>query len=91
MSQGEERVKVYGADWCGVTRATRRHLDNLNVPYIYIDVEEDPEASQWVKDQNNGIELKPTVDVEGEVLGAPKDHILDGVLTDHGILQPLAG
>ncbi len=87
MSQSEERVKVYGADWCGATRATRKHLESINVPYTYIDVEHDPEASQWVKDQNHGIELKPTVDVEGEVLGAPKNHILNGVLASHGLLK----
>ena len=88
MTQSDEaRIKVYGADWCGVTRSTLRHLDGLGVPYRYIDVDQDPVASQWVKDQTDGMEIKPTLDIEGEVLTAPRDQALDGVLESHGILK----
>ena len=87
MQASEDRVKVYGADWCGVTRMTRQHLDEVGVPYLYINVDNDPAASQWVKDQNNGDELKPTLDIEGEVLSAPRDYMLDDALKRHGILS----
>ncbi|MDQ3856746.1 MAG: glutaredoxin family protein [Chloroflexota bacterium] len=87
MSTDESRVKVYGTDWCGVTTRTRRHLDSLGVPYQYIDIERDPAAAQWVRDQNRGLEMKPTLDIEGEVLSVPQDRVLDGVLEDHGILR----
>ncbi len=86
MKNSNERVMVYGADWCGVTRSTRRHLEEIDVAYKYIDVEQDPAASQWVKDQNNGTELKPTLDIEGEILSAPRDYMLDDALKRHGIL-----
>jgi len=77
---------VYGADWCGVTTSTLKHLDEIRVPYLYVDVDHDPAASQWVKDQNNGQELKPTLDIDGEVLSAPRDYMLDDALNRHGIL-----
>ncbi|MBA2362861.1 MAG: glutaredoxin family protein [Chloroflexia bacterium] len=86
MQQGNERVVVYGADWCGVTTGTLRHLDQIGVPYDYVDVDQDAAASQWVKDQNKGKELKPTLDIEGEVLSAPRDYMLDDALKRHGIL-----
>lgn len=66
---------------------TRRRLDELGVPYSYIEVEGNPEASAWVKSHNRGLEMKPTVDVEGEVLSAPPNHVLDGVLQSHGIIS----
>lgn len=87
MQDGNDRVKVYGADWCGVTRSTLKHLDNLGVSYKYVDIDEDREAAAWVRDQNRGMELKPTLDIEGEVLSAPKNHILESVLESHGILK----
>lgn len=86
MSVTEDKVKVYGADWCGVTRMTRAHLDELDVAYTYIDIDEDREAAAWVRDQNDGDELKPTLDIEGEVLSAPRDYMLDDALRRHNIL-----
>ncbi len=86
MRESKERVVVYGADWCGVTTNTLRHLDEIGVSYAYIDVDQDAASSQWVKDQNKGEELKPTLDIEGEVLSAPRDYMLDDALKRHGIL-----
>lgn len=83
----QDKVKVYGADWCGVTRMTLRHLDELQVPYNYIDIEQHREAAAWVRDQNDGDELKPTLDIEGEVLSAPRDYLLDDALKRHGLLS----
>jgi glutaredoxin len=73
-------TKVYGADWCGMTRSTLRHLDDLGVPYEYIDVDQDPEASEWVKRHNNGKEKKPTLDIDGKVLTTPSNREIDELL-----------
>ena len=78
-------IKVYGADWCGMTTRTREHLDELNVTYDYIDVEEDPEASEWVKQQNGGKEKKPTVDIDGQILSTPTNKELDKALEQAGV------
>jgi glutaredoxin len=75
-----EKIKVYGADWCGPTRRTLMHLDELGVEYDYIDVDHDEAASQWVKDQNGGKEKKPTVDIRGRVLTAPSKKELEEAL-----------
>lgn len=86
MKNGSERVTVYGADWCGVTQSALKHLDQLGVQYKYIDIDEDREAAEWVREHNRGLEMKPTIDVEGEILSAPRNMVLDGVLQSHGII-----
>ena len=79
-------VKVYGADWCGDTKRTRQLLDNLGVSYDYVDVEQDQQASAWVKEQNDGKERKPTVDLGGRVLAVPSDGELEGALREKGLI-----
>lgn len=79
-------VTVYGADWCPLTRAALRHLDQVGVEYKYIDIEEDAEAAKWVADQNDGKEKKPTIDVDGEVLSEPTNAELDDVLRSKSVL-----
>lgn len=81
-----EKIKVYGADWCGLTRRTLMHLDQLGVEYDYVDVDHDEAASQWVKDQNNGKEKKPTLDVRGRVITAPSNQKLEEVLRESQVL-----
>ncbi len=81
-----ERVRVYGADWCRTSVRMLRYLDELGVPYEYLDIDYDRQAAAWVREHNNGNELKPTIDIDGEVLSAPRHHVLDDALRRHGIL-----
>ena len=81
----QPQVTVYGADWCAYTRHAISYLDELAVPYTYIDVDNDPAASQWVKDHNDGLELKPTIDIAGSVLSAPTAGELDAALERAGL------
>jgi glutaredoxin len=79
-------VTVYGADWCGDTQRTRRHLDSLGVAYQYVNVEEDQQASAWVKQQNDGKERKPTVKIRQQVLAEPSDPELEQALRQAGLM-----
>ena len=81
-------IKVYGADWCAMTKRTRAHLDQIGVSYKYVDIDSDRQAAAWVASQNDGKEKKPTLDVDGEVLTAPSNKELDAVLAAKGILNP---
>ncbi len=80
-------VKVYGADWCAMTKRTLSHLDQVGVPYQYIDVESDASAANWVKEQNGGKEKKPTLDIGGQVLSEPSNGELDEALQAKGLLS----
>ena len=80
-------VKVYGADWCPMTRNTLAFLEDEGVPFDYINIDEDRQAAQWVMDRNDGKEKKPTLDINGQVLSVPSQSELTGVLRSEGILR----
>jgi glutaredoxin len=79
-------VKVYGADWCPLTKAAIAHLAEVGVDYDYIDIERDKNAAKWVAEHNEGKEKKPTIDVGGTVLSEPSNDELDSVLRERGVL-----
>jgi len=79
-------VKVYGADWCHDTQDTLKHLKELGVAHVYIDVEADERASAWVKQHNEGRERKPTLDIAGQVLSVPTTRELESALREKGFM-----
>ena len=81
------KVEVYGADWCGDTKRIRDFLDSVGVSYDYINVEQNPQAAIWVKEQNDGKERKPTVKVGAQVLSVPDDAELESALRENGLLS----
>jgi glutaredoxin len=80
-------IKVYGADWCGDTQRTLKALKNLDVDFEYINVDDDPSASEWVKKQNGGKEKKPTVVVGNEILTTPDDSELEHAIRNNGAVH----
>jgi mycoredoxin len=82
-----ERVKVYGADWCGDTRRALKQLDELGVAYDYVNIEEDERAALWVKEQNDGRERKPTLKLGEEVLSVPTNEELETALRRKGLVN----
>jgi thioredoxin reductase (NADPH) len=80
------RVKVYGADWCPLTKGTLSYLRAKQVDFEYINIDHDRESALWVAKQNGGKEKKPTLDIDGEVLSEPSDDEVEEVLVEKGIL-----
>jgi glutaredoxin len=87
LQHSQSVIKVYGADWCSHTRETISHLDQIGLKYQYINVEENAKASDWVKDQNDGLEIKPTLDVGGDIITAPSNTDLDNFLHERNLYQ----
>ena len=79
-----ERVIVYGADWCGDTRRTLRHLDKSGIAYDYIDIENDRDAERKVVEFNKGKRRIPLVEIATEKgtksLSVPSDSEVDSAL-----------
>jgi glutaredoxin len=75
-------VKVYGAGWCGATQRTLSRFDRLGVPCDHINVEQDSNTTEWVKQHNEGKERRPTVDPVDRALSVPGNAELDAVLCD---------
>jgi glutaredoxin len=80
-------VKVYGADWCGDTMATREYLDSVGVTYEYLNVDEDTNAEAWVKAQNGGKQKLPTLDLAGQILVMPDEGELEDALRGKGLIN----
>ncbi len=80
-----ERVTVYGADWCGDTKRTLRHLDQSGVDYDYVDIDEDEAGERKVIEFNRGKRRIPLVEIASEggettSLSVPSESELAGAL-----------
>ena len=64
-------VTLYSAPWCGYCRIAKRFLDDQQVPYLEINIDEDEAAAQRVEQWNNGDRLIPTLDINGTILSNP--------------------
>jgi glutaredoxin len=78
------KVKVFGAEWCEDTQRTRQHLDNLKIPYDYINIDHDKAAEKWITEQNNGKRKTPTIDLNGKILIEPTNEEVDAALNRRG-------
>ncbi len=59
MSNSE--ITVYGAYWCPDCRTSKQFLGEHQIPYNWVDIEEDEEAEQFVIQKNNGKRIIPTI------------------------------
>lgn len=67
-------IVVYGTAWCGDCRRTKRFLDRHQVPYRWIDVDQDRSALERVLALNRGVRSVPTlVFADGSTLTEPSD------------------
>jgi mycoredoxin len=68
---------VYGANWCGDCRRTRRFLNQFQIPYEFINVDQDKEAEQFVIKTNRGFRSVPTIVFpDGSILVEPSNRQL---------------
>jgi glutaredoxin-like protein len=70
----EATITIYGTNWCGDCRRTRRFLDYHKIPYEWIDIDQDKEAEQFVLKTNRGMRSVPTILFpDGSVLVEPSN------------------
>ena len=71
------QITMYGADWCGDCRRSKRFLDSSSVDYKYVDVENDASASEKVIEINGGKRSIPVIVFsDGSHLTEPSDNSL---------------
>jgi glutaredoxin len=83
-------IKVYGAEWCEDTQRTRRHLKQVGLRYDYVNIDFDPRAREFVKFQNDGKQVTPTVVIAGDVLVEPSDQELDTLLRQKALMPGMS-
>lgn len=72
MSKPE--ITVYGAYWCPDCRQSKQFLGEHQIPYNWIDIEEDKEAERFVIETNDGKRIIPTITfADGSFLVEPSN------------------
>jgi mycoredoxin len=79
-------VVVYGTSWCAATQVVRRYLDRHGIPYIYRDMESDPQAAKQVRWWTGGHASHPTLQIGGDVLVEPSTVELQTALAENGLI-----
>jgi mycoredoxin len=79
-------IIMYGTTWCGDTRRARRFLDEHNIQYKWIDIDQDPQARKFVEEVNHGFRSVPSIIFpDGSMLVEPSTIVLANKL---GITVP---
>jgi mycoredoxin len=74
---GQENIKMYATPWCGDCRMAKRWFDAHDIPYDYINIEEDEHAAAYVLRINRGMRIVPTIVFpDGAILVEPTPHEL---------------
>lgn len=68
-------ITVYGALWCPDCRRSKQFLAEHRIPYRWIDIEQEPDAQEIVRQLNDGRQIIPTIvfDDGGPVLAEPSN------------------
>lgn len=73
----EAQIVMYTTSWCSDCYRAKYLLDEHGIPYVNIDVEENPEAMAFVKQVNNGNRAVPTIVFpDSSILVEPSSAIL---------------
>src|SRR3989304_10528573 len=73
-----EKIMVYGTRWCPDCRRSRQVLDHHNIPFTWIDIEDDAGAAAYIQKVNGGYRSVPTILFPvGSVLVEPADAALE--------------
>ena len=54
-------ITVYGAYWCPDCRQSKQFLGEHQIPYNWVDIEEDKEGEEFVIQKNKGKRIIPTI------------------------------
>ncbi len=65
-------IRVYGTHWCPDCRRSKQFLGEHQIPYEWIDIEENAAAERWVMEKNQGKRIVPTIMfADGSILTEP--------------------
>ena len=54
-------LTIYSTQWCGYCHRLMKQLDREGIGYAVVDIEEQPEAADFVMSVNGGNQTVPTV------------------------------
>ena len=78
-----EQIKVYGTKWCPDCFRAKQVLGRHNIPFIWINIEDDAKAMEYVMKVNGGNHSVPTIVFpDGSVLVEPANAELEKKLAE---------
>lgn len=81
------QIIMYGAEWCGDCRRSKKVLDSSGIDYVYIDVDADVSAADKVIEINGGQQSIPVILFpDGTHLTEPSDKSLQEKLQSLTVL-----
>jgi mycoredoxin len=54
-------ITIYSTTWCGYCRRLKSQLEREGIDFLEIDIEQQPEAAEYVESVNGGNQTVPTV------------------------------
>lgn len=67
-------ITIYGAYWCPDCRRSKQFLGEHQIPYKWVDIEQDKEGEAYVLQKNDGKRIIPTIEFEdGSILVEPSN------------------
>lgn len=78
-------IVVFGAEWCPDCRRTKRALDAAGVPYVYRDLEAEPEAANEAERISGRKNIPVVVLPDDVILVEPSDADLMAAVEAAGI------
>ncbi len=79
----EEKIRMYGTRWCPDCARAKQMLARHNVPFTWIDIEQDEAALAYVVKVNNGNKSVPTIIFpDGSILVEPSNAELEKKIAD---------
>jgi thioredoxin reductase (NADPH) len=67
-------ITIYGAYWCPDCRRSKQFLGEHQIPYKWVDIEQDKEGEAYVLQKNEGKRIIPTIEFEdGSILVEPSN------------------
>lgn len=67
-------ITIYGAYWCPDCRRSKQFLGEHQIPYKWVDIEQDRAGEEYVLQKNSGKRIIPTIEFEdGSILVEPSN------------------
>lgn len=67
-------IAIYGAYWCPDCRRSKQFLGEHQIPYRWVDIEQDKAGEAYVLQKNNGKRIIPTIEfADGSLLVEPSN------------------
>ena len=67
-------ITIYGTYWCPDCRRSKQFLGEHQIPYHWVDIEQDKAGEEYVLQKNNGKRIIPTIEfADGSILVEPSN------------------